>query len=116
VFVDQARIHAMLERNAPHHLGQVLHVAAYVFAIRRQVQHRVANQLPWRVQRDVTAASCVHHFYAQLCQLFSRGQQVLGVGPAPESDHGRVLDEQYRVVNAAGRARRVQSLLQRQAG
>jgi len=50
--------------NEPHHLGQVFDVAPHVFAVRRQVDDRVANELSRRVQGDVTAATRLDHFDA----------------------------------------------------
>jgi len=107
--------HAVQLRHLPHHLGQVFHVAAHVFAIGRKVDDRVADQLPRRVQRDVAAAARLHDVDAQLGQARPRREQVFGVSAAPQRDHRRMLDEQHRVADGAGDARRVQLLLQREA-
>jgi len=77
-----------------------------------QIQDRVAHELSWSVQRDVTAPSGRDQGNSGLRKRGFGSEQMLGRRAASEGDRRLVLDEQHRVRDASGFARLLQLVLQ----
>ena len=71
MLLDAPAVHAVLGRDLAHHLGQVPNVAPHVLALGGKIHDRVADQLSWRVQRDVAAAARLDHIDPELSQLLT---------------------------------------------
>ena len=96
--VDARRLDAE-RRNCPDdRLLQVAHVLLNVLAVTAQVEDRVADELPRAVERRLAAAVR----FDDLDVGVARHVELAGLGPPPERDHRRVLEDEHRVRQLAG--------------
>jgi len=74
VFFDHAAVDAIAAGQTHHHAIQVFDVAPHVHAVRVQIQNRITDELPRRVQGHVSAAAGRDQGDARLGQRSLGGQ------------------------------------------
>lgn len=114
--IDEPAIEAEVSEDAAHRLSQIGNVASHVAAIGLEIEDGVANELPWCVQGDVTAAFDFDEVYAQRLECLSRSKQVARFGAAPERNDGLMFDEQNGIRNLSVLPGGKEAALKRQNG